>query len=144
MKLTYETGTATLIQLIVLGLLNILTTIGSTVTNCKQDSDCLGSLFINFIFYVVLVGWFAFLAVLGYAAQERRSRRLAQALIAAEGLVALVALFDAKHGGDKLGMIVSIADFVLALWIIRLAFRLMSSGGGRVVVKQRARRRRKV
>jgi hypothetical protein len=143
MKLTYETGTATLIQLIVLGLLNILTTISSTVGSCQKDSDCLGSVFINFIFYVVLVGWFAFLSVLGYAAQQRRSRRLAQILIAAEGLVALVALFDVKHHNDILGLITSLADLVLSLWIVSLAFRLMRAKGGRVVVKARARERRK-
>ena len=38
----------------------------------------------------------------------------------------------------------SIADLVLAIWIITLAYRLMKAGSGRVVVtKQRARRRRK-
>jgi hypothetical protein len=142
MKITYETGTATLIQLIVLGLLNILTAIDSTITACKTD-DCLGSFFINFIFYVVLVVWFVSLSVLGYAAQQKRSRRLAQILIAAEALVAIVALFDAKHHNDILGLLTSVADLVLAVWIIRLAFRLMRAGGGRVVVKQRARQRRK-
>ena len=140
MRLTYETGTATLIQLIVLGLLNILTGIGSTIDACHKDTDCLGSLLINFVFYVVLVVWFVALAVIGYAAQQRRSRRLAQLLIAAEGLVALVALFDVKHHQDVLGLITSLADLVLALWIILLAFRLMRAGEGRVVVKRRRRR----
>lgn len=142
MKLTYETGTAALIQLIVLGLLNIATTIDSTVNACQKDTDCLGSVMINFIFYVVLVGWFVAVSVLGYAAQQKRSRRLAQVLIAAEGLIALVALFDAKHGsGDVLGQIVSVVDLVLALWVISLAFRLMRAKGGRVVAKQRSRQR---
>jgi hypothetical protein len=141
-KLTYETGTATLIQLIVLGLLKIATGISSTVHACRSDSDCLGSVLINFIFYVVLVGWFLFLCVLGFAAQQKRSRRLAQLLIAAEGLVALVALFDAKHHNNTLELITSVVDFVLAIWVISLAYRLMKSGGGRVVV-QRARKRKR-
>jgi len=142
MKLTYETGTATLIQFIVLGLLNIGTALTSTVHDCRQENaDCLGTIFISFIFYLVVVGWFAAVWVLGYMAQERRSRRLAQLLIMAEGLIALVALFDAKHHNDKLGLITSVADFVLALWIISLAWRLMRSGGRRIVSSQRPRRR---
>ncbi len=139
MKLKYETGIATMIQLIVLGLLNILTGISSTVSSCRQD-DCLGSVFINFIFYVVLVGWFAFLAGLGYAAQQRRGKRLAQALIAAEALVALVALFDVKHHNDILGLITSLADLTLSIWIITLAFRLMRSGGKRITTNGRHRK----
>ena len=142
MKLTYETGTATLIQLIVLGLLNISTGISSTITSCHKDTDCLSSVLINFVFYVVLVGWFGFLAMLGFVAQARRSKRLAQILIAAEGLVALVALFDVKHHNEVLGLITSAVDLILSLWIISLAFRLMRSDGGRVVTKQRSRRRR--
>ena len=142
MKLTYETGTATLIQLIVLGLLNITTGISSTVTSCHKETDCLGSVLINFVFYVVLIGWFFALTVLGFAAQAKRSKRLAQLLIMAEGLVALVALFDVKHHNEVLGLSTSAGDLILSLWIISLAFRLMRSGGGRVVVKQRSRRRK--
>jgi hypothetical protein len=137
MKLTYETGTATLIQFIVLGLLNIATGIGSTVSSCRTDSDCLGSVFLNFIFYLVLVAWFGTVTVLGFAAQQKRSKRLAQILICAEGLVALVSLFDAKHHNDLLGLITSVADFILAAWVIILAFRLMRANGGRVVRTQR-------
>jgi hypothetical protein len=140
MKLTYETGTATLIQFIVLGLLNILTGVSSTVSSCRSDSDCLGSVFLNFIFYVVLIGWFGILAILGFGAQHKRSRRLAQILIAAESMVALVALFDAKHHNNNLELITSLADLVLALWVISLAYRLIKSGGGRVV-HPRTRRR---
>ena len=137
MRLRYETGTATLIQFIVLGLLNIATMIGSTVTACRTDSDCLGSFFLNFIFYLLLVAWFGILCVIGFGAQQKRSKRLAQILICAEGLTALVSLFDAKHHNDFLGLITSAADFILSVWIVTLAFRLMRSGGGRVVRKHR-------
>ena len=141
MKLTYETGTATLIQLIVLGLLNIATGIGSTVHACRTDNDCLGNVLINFVFYVVLVGWFVVVASLGFAAQIRRSRRLAQLLICAEGLIALVALFNAKHHNNLLELITSLVDLALAVWIILLAWRLMKAGSGRVVTNRGRKRR---
>ena len=140
MKLTYETGTATLIQLIVLGLLNIATGIGSTVHACRTDTDCLGNVLINFVFYVVLIGWFVIVASLGFAAQMRRSRRLAQLLICAEGLIAFVAFWNARHHNNTLELITSIVDLVLAVWIIVLAWRLMKAGGGRVVTKRAKRR----
>jgi hypothetical protein len=146
MKLTYETATATLIQFIALGLLNIVNSLYSIVTTCHHPGgDCVGNLFSSLIFYIFITGWFGVVVVLGYLAQERRSKRLAQLLIIAEASVSLVALFNIKlnlkyHSG-VLSLVTSFVDMVLAVWIITLAFRLMRSGGGRVVAGQRARRR---
>ena len=141
MRLTYETGTATLIQFIVLSFLNIATGVSSTIGECRKSSDCIESIFISIIYYLLIVGWFGFIWILGFAAQDRRSRRLAQALIAAEGLIALIAYFNAKHHPDKLGLVTSVVDLVLAIWIIFLAFRLMRAKGGRVVARPRRRRK---
>lgn len=80
--------------------------------------------------------------MLGYAAQERRSRRFALALIAAEFLVLIVATFNTKHHPDTLSLITSVTDIILALWIIFLAIRLVRSGGGRIRAQQSRRRRR--
>lgn len=150
MKLTYETGTATLIQFITLGMLNILTGLDSIVQTCRHDSpNCLENVFTSFVFYVLIVAWFGAVCVMGYAAQQKRSRRLAQVLILAELLIAFVAFFNIrlnlKYHNGLLSLATSIADLVLAIWIITLAYRLMKAGSGRVVVtKQRARRRRKI
>jgi hypothetical protein len=147
MKLTYETGTATLIQFIVLSLLNIAATLTSIVTTCHhQGANCVGNLLSSIVFYILVVVWFGTVTILGFAAQQKRSRRLAQLLIAAEGLIGLVALFNLKLGlhyhNGYLSLITSAADLLLSVWIITLAFRLMKAGGGRVVVS-RARRRPK-
>jgi hypothetical protein len=147
MKLTYETGTATLIQFIVLSLLNIAATITSVVTTCHhQGASCVGNLLSSIVFYILIVVWFGMITVLGFAAQQKRSRRLAQVLIAAEALIGLVALFNLKLGlryhNGYLSLFTSAADLLLAGWIISLAFRLMKAGGGRVVTG-RARRRPK-
>jgi hypothetical protein len=147
MKLTYETATATLIQFIVLGLLNIANGLDSIVTTCHHaGGDCVGNIFSSLIFYILTVGWFGAVLVVGYAAQERRSKRLAQLLIAAEGFIGLVALFNVKlnlkyHSGF-LSLGTSLADLLLAIWIITLAYRLMRAGGKRITPRNRSRKRK--
>src|SRR5882724_1456055 len=143
MKLTYETGVATFIQFVVISLLNVGTGTVSIISSCHgQNDQCTSNAIVSLIFFMLLAGWFALLWVLGYTAQERRSRRLAQLLIVAEVLVAGVALFNAKHHTDPLSLITSIADLCLSLWVILLAYRLIRAGGGRIVNRQRRRRPR--
>lgn len=150
MKLTYETGSATLVQFIVLGMMNILTGLDSIAQTCRHDStNCLENVFTSFVFYVLIITWFGIVCVIGYAAEQKRSRRLAQLLILAEILIAFVAFFNIKlnlkyHNG-WLSLMTSVADLILAIWIITLAYRLMKAGSGRVVAstKPRARKRRK-
>jgi protein-S-isoprenylcysteine O-methyltransferase Ste14 len=80
------------------------------------------------------------LLVLGYAAQERRSSRLAKLLIAAEILAALIYLYDTQHALSILERLTNLGSCLLALWVIVLAWRLSRAKGGRIV-KVRARRR---
>jgi hypothetical protein len=148
MKLTYQTGVATLIQFIVLGLLNIANGLDSIISTCHHaGGDCVGNIFSSLIFYILAVSWFGIVWIIGYAAQERRSKRLAQLLIAAEGLISLIAYFnvklDLKYHNGLLSLFTSLVDLAMAIWIITLAFRLMRAGTGRVVTKQRARTRRR-
>jgi hypothetical protein len=138
MHLKYQTAVATLVQFILLSLLGIANGLNSIVTTCHSSgSDCVSNTIVSLIFFILTAAWFGAIWIVGYAAQERRSKRLAQLLICGEGLVALVAYFNARHHTDALGLITSIVDLILALWIITLAFRLMRSSGGRIVTKQR-------
>jgi hypothetical protein len=134
----YQTGIITFIQFVLLSLLGIANGLNSIVTTCHAaGNDCISNLIVSLIFFILTTAWFAFIWILGYAAQDRRSRRLAQVLIAAEAMIALVALFNARHHTDFLGLATSLIDLVLAIWVIVLAFRLMRAKGGRVVTKQR-------
>ena len=141
MRLTYETSTGTLIQFIVLSFLNIGNGANSIIANCRHHNDCVINVLTSIVFYMLVVVWFGTLWVLGYLAQDRRSKRLAQLLICAELLVAAIALFNAKHHTDALGLFTSAVDLLLALWIIIMAFRLMRAGTGRVVTRHRPRER---
>lgn len=142
MKLRYQTGTATLIQFVVLVLLNLVNAVISSVSGCHDGSGCTTSIFTSVVYFLLLALWFGVLLIIGAGAQEKRSKRMCQILIAAEGMVALIALFDLKHYPNIMGLITSLVDALLALWVIILAFRLMRSGGGRIVTSQRARKRR--
>jgi hypothetical protein len=145
MKLTYETAVATLIQFVILTFLGVANGLNSVVTTCRHDgSDCVSNLLVSLIFFILTACWFAAIWLLGFAAQNHRSKRLSQLLIAAESLVALIAIFNAKHHTDFLSLFTSIIDLGLAVWIITLSFRLMRSGGGRVVSKQRRRHKRPI
>ncbi len=144
MKLTYETAIATFIQFIILSFLGIANGLNSVVTTCRHSSsDCVSNLIVSLIFFILTAVWFGAIWLLGFIAQDRRSKRLAQLLICAECLIALVALFNAKHHTDILSLFTSVIDLVLAIWVIILAYRLMRAGGGRVVSHQRPRRRHK-
>jgi uncharacterized membrane protein len=140
-KFTYQTSVATLIQFITLSLLGLANGANSVVTTCRHDStNCISNLIVSLIFFILTAAWFGAIWILGYTAQERRSRRLAQLLIAAEAFIALIALFNARHNTDILGLATSLIDIGLAIWIITLAFRLMRAGGKRITTRPRRHR----
>jgi hypothetical protein len=82
--------------------------------------------------------------VLGYAVQERRSRKLTATLIGAEGITAIVALFSVKHHLDALSFATSLIDFVLSIWVLLLAARIFLAGESRVVAHRRGSGRARV
>lgn len=147
MKLTYQTGIATLLQFLLLSFLTLFGQIASVVTTCRSSSDdCVSNLITSIILYLLVAIVFGSIWLVGYAAQSWRSKRLAQLLICIEGLIALVALFSLKlslHSHKNiLGLLASFSIFALAAWTITLAFRLMRSSGKRITTSQQRRRRR--
>jgi hypothetical protein len=141
-KLTYQTAIATLVQFITLSFLGIANGLNSIVTTCRHDgNDCISNVIVSIIFFILTALWFGAIWILGTIAQERRSKRLAMLLIGAEGFVALIAYFNARHHTDILGLVTSLIDLVLAIWIITLAYRLMRAEGKRITNSGRRRRR---
>ena len=143
MKIRYQTGVVTLIQFIAGVALGFLNEVSSSISGCiGTGSTCVSNTLVSLVLIILTAVWFAFVAALGYAAQDRRSRRLARYLIAAEAIIAVVALFDAKHFPNILSLITSIVDFCLAAWALLLAYRLSKANGGRVIAPTRTRKRR--
>jgi len=141
MRLTYETGVATLIQFIILSFSNIANTVASIISTCHHSpADCVTNMLSSIVFYLLTVAWFGVIAAIGYNAQVKRSRRISQILIIAELMVFLVAAYNIKLGltyhNGALSLFTSLIDSILAVWIITLAFRLMRAKGGRVVRKR--------
>ncbi len=90
MRLTYQTGIATFIQFIVFSFLTFASQVGSVVTTCHKDgSNCVSNLITSVILYILVAIVFCIIWIIGYGAQERRSKRLAQLLICIEAFVAL-------------------------------------------------------
>jgi len=140
-RLTYQTAVACLIQFVTMSFLTLANEGNSVVTTCHNHGDCFSNLLSSLIFFMLTAVWFGVVWMLGYTAQEQRSRRLAQLLIVAELAIAVVAVFNAKHHTDILSLFTSLLDALLALWVISLAFRIVRAGGGRVVSRQRSRNR---
>jgi len=143
----YQIANIALVQFIAMCFLGFANGGYSIVTTCQEHSDCLSNAMVSVVYWILIAVWFGFLWILAYTAQERRSKRLTWLLIGSQGMVALISSFNARHHPDIIGLITSIIDFVLAIWVILLAFRLLRAKGGRVVAKQsggraRARRRR--
>jgi len=144
MAVRYQTGISTLAQFITMTALNLISTLIISINGCiKSSGECVGDTTLNLLFLLVLAAWFGFLWVLGYAAQDRRSKNLAMALIGAEAIVTAAALLDLRHAPNPYSFITSLTDAGLAIWTIVLAWRLIKAGQGRIVsTRPRARKRR--
>ncbi len=142
MRLRYETGIGTLVQFIVTTALSFLNTIISIVNGCTSgvNADCISNTLVSLILIILIIFALGFLLVLGYAAQERRSSRLARVLIVLEVFAAFIYLYDTQHATSILERITNLVSCLLAIWVIILAWRLSRAKGGRIV-KLRSRRR---
>lgn len=141
LKLKYETGVAATIQFIAMTLLNVINAISSSVGQCLNgNGGCIGDVVLAIVYFLVVTVWFGALWLAGFAAQDRRSRRIAQFLIVAEALVFLVGLFDFTHHKESiLGTLISLVEMITAAYVVWLAFRLIRARGGRI--RSRPRRR---
>ena len=130
MKLKFSTAVATLVQFILLSFLGIANALNSMVATCRHDSpNCADNILVSIVFWIFTAAWFGAIWILGVSAQERHSKRLAQLLIAVELFVGLIALFNARHHTDLLGLSTSIIDLILVVWVISSAIRLLRSSG---------------
>ncbi len=134
LKLKYETGVAATIQFISLTLLNLINGVSGSLNQCfSTNGSCVSSIALDTGYFLAITIWFGFLWLAGFATQDRRSRRIAQMLILAEGLVFLVGLYDfTKHRQSIIGTLISLGEIITSLWVSYLAFRLILARGGRV------------
>ena len=144
MKLTYQTGIAALIHLAVITVFNVIHLFHSSIKECvvSAANDCVETVITSMLYFMLITFWFILLWLVAVAAQTRRSRKWAFLLIGGEFMVFAVAMFNAQHHNDILGLTTSIVDAALAVWVGFLAFRLFIAGGGRVTTSQRSRKRR--
>lgn len=139
LKLKYETGIATSIQFVVVTILNLIDGVASSVSQCTSGSgSCFGDIALALVYFVLISICFGVLWLIGFAAQDRRSKRIALFLIAGEGLVFLLSLYNLTHHNTSLiNSATSFVDLVLSVWVAFLAFRIMRAKGGRVRTRHR-------
>lgn len=138
MRIRYETGFATLVQFIVISLLNIGNMVLDMVSACtSKGGSCTSTIFTAPVVFVLLVIWFGFIAALGYVAQERRQRIFALVLFGSELLVLMFATLNVRHPANTLNLITSLADIAFSLWVMLLSFRLFLAGSSRIVTRRR-------
>jgi hypothetical protein len=144
MRFRYETGVITLVQFIVLSLLSLVNSLYSIISTCvNHSSPCIENMIPSILLYILIAIWFGIVWLIGYTAQERRTRGWVALLNAAEFAIAMVALFSIKHHSDWLSAATSTIDLIFAVWVIVLALNLFRSGGGRVVAHGRGAQRRR-
>ena len=141
MRIRYETGVATFIQFIIGTALSFMSGGASIVSGCRGNSgaDCATNAFVSLILIIMTVVAYTFVLGLGYVAQERRSSRLALALIGFELLAALIFLFDALHSPDILGKLINFVSLAVAAWVTYIAWNLYRAKGARIVRKRQPR-----
>ena len=145
MHLTHETGKATMIQFMVMALLNIANAIYSIITTCTHSGgQCVPNMLTSIIFYILIVVWFGIIMTLGYQTQVKRSKHLARLLIAAELAVFVIAGFNIHLGityhNGALSLFTSLFDLIFSVWVIGLAIRLIRSHGARIVSRHKISR----
>jgi hypothetical protein len=141
-KLKYETSIVTFIQFIAMSFLYLLVNLGSIITSCRGRSyDCVSNSISSITLSIVVIIAFSCVWLLGYYVQNRRSRRLALLLMFIEVGIFMVELLDARHFPNILSLFTSLLDASLALLVIILALRLYTANGGRIVSRNRNKKR---
>lgn len=138
LRLKYETGIAATVQFIVMTIINFVNGVSGSVSQCLNGSSgCVGNIVLAALFFLAVTVWFGALWLAGFAAQDRRSRRIAEVLIVAEALVLLIGLYGLMHMSSIIGGVKSLAEVATSVWISWLAFRLIRAKGGRVRARSR-------
>ncbi len=133
-KLKYETGIATTVQLIVVTIFNIINGTASSIDQCTNNSgNCVSNIVLSLLYFLVLSVGFFVLWLIGMEAQDKRSKRLAQLLILGELAIAGISIFDLTHQDPSItGRMSSFVDGIFSIWVIILAVHLLRAKGGRV------------
>ncbi len=139
MRIRYETTNATFAQFIVGVGLSFISGVASIIGGCHQTAgaDCVSNAFVSLILIILTVAAYGFLLGLGFVAQERRSRRLALALIGCEAFAMLIFLFDARQSPALVDKATNALSFIIAAWVAYVAWNLSRAHGGRLVKRRR-------
>ncbi|HEU4984148.1 MAG TPA: hypothetical protein VFT58_00795 [Nitrososphaera sp.] len=140
MRLRYQTGTATFIQLATAMFLIVINNVIAFISACTEESsECAITAMFSLVFIIMSGLWFLAVSAIGYGAEDRRSGKLAYVLIIAELMTIAAAFGFFQHPSNWFSGLSALVIIVLAAWIIVLAWRLSRAKGGRIVHRPRKR-----
>lgn len=129
-----KTGVATLVQFVFGTVLAFIAGVVSIIGGCRNGGvDCATNTFVSLILIIMTIAAYGVLLGIGYVAQDKRSPRLALALIALEFVGAVVFLFDARHATNFFDLATNLTSLLIAAWVIFVAFRQFRAKGARLV-----------
>ena len=139
MKISYQTGLASLIQFIIVSVLGVPYALISIISTCSSDhTNCISNLVVSLIYFILTVIWFGIIAGLGFYAQEKRKRFPVLILIGCEFInLGIFGFIDFPGSLNIIDKIISLVTSLVSVWVIYIAIRLFLSGGGRVVKRHR-------
>lgn len=138
MKLQYQTGTATFIQLAVMTLLITIGGVRDVAKNCDTSTECVANSFIWLVIAFFIAGWFAALFALGWFAQDKRSYKFARILITAELFTAFISFMLLRNPSSTYSTVGAAISLALALWVCLLGWRIYRIRDQRVTARTMA------
>lgn len=123
---------AAFVQAVVVVVLSAVNGVYSGLTSCfgSDQKDCATNSALAVVLVILAIVWFGFLAALAYAAWIRRTTSLIVLFIILEIIVAgAIYVIDIRHHDNVLGLITSIIDLLLTLWVLYMGVHLFSLRG---------------
>lgn len=122
---------ATFIQAVVVIVLTAVNGVYSGLTSClgADKADCTTNSVLAVILVILAIIWFGFLSAMSYAAWVRRTTALIVLFAALEAITGGVSAFDLIHFDNAIGLITSLIDLLLALWVLYMTYHLFQLRG---------------
>lgn len=134
MHSSIKTGVATLVQFVFGTILAFIAGIVSIISGCRNGGvDCATNTFVSLMLIIMTIAAYGVLLGIGYVAQDKRSARLALALIVLEFVGGVIFLFDARHATNIFDLATNLTSFLIAAWVMYVAFRQFRAKGTRMV-----------
>lgn len=127
----HNVSQATFTQAAIVIILTAINGIFSGLSSClgQDKADCTTNSVLAVVLVVLAIIWFGFLSALSYAAWIRRTTALIVIFILLEIITTGVSAFDLKHYDNVVGLITSLINLLVGLWVLFMSVHLFRLRG---------------